>query len=183
MCWPEWHRSLFAATGADRTGLHLLRRRTSASSGSRNPLCLASLAPFGFVLELLVVKEQLLSCGENEITAAVNALQDFVLEFHCRPPRDPLALSLGGSIHRRGKIQPGCVHIHPPLFGPPAAPVIDSALGQSNHDSGTLRLTGSSFFAGTCVTQTHKFMNCANSMEEDEGFQDIFAGFPLKKPP
>jgi hypothetical protein len=39
---------------------------------------------FGVVLELLVVEEKLLAGGEYEFSAAVNALEDSILEFHGR---------------------------------------------------------------------------------------------------
>jgi hypothetical protein len=51
-------------------------------SQNRNSLRFAGLAPFGFVSELLIVEEQLLPGGKNEIRAAVNALQHLILEFH-----------------------------------------------------------------------------------------------------
>ncbi len=37
------------------------------------PLALAALTTFWFVLELLIVKEQLLACGKDEVGAAVGA--------------------------------------------------------------------------------------------------------------
>jgi hypothetical protein len=48
----------------------------------RNSFRFAGLASLGFVGELLIVEEQLLPGGENEIRAAVNALQHLVLVFH-----------------------------------------------------------------------------------------------------
>jgi hypothetical protein len=51
-------------------------------SQNRNPLRLAALAPLGLVPELLIVEKQLLPGREDEIRAAVNALQHLVLEFH-----------------------------------------------------------------------------------------------------
>jgi len=45
-------------------------------------LGLASLAAFGFVLELFVVEEKLFPGGENEITPTVDTLQHLVLKFH-----------------------------------------------------------------------------------------------------
>jgi hypothetical protein len=53
-------------------------------SGSQhcNPLRFATLAPLGFVPELLVVEKQLLPGRKYEFRPAVNALQHLVLEFH-----------------------------------------------------------------------------------------------------
>jgi hypothetical protein len=49
-------------------------------------LGLALLAAFGVVLELFVVKENLLAGGEYELGAAVDALQYAICEFHGRHP-------------------------------------------------------------------------------------------------
>jgi len=53
-------------------------------SGSQHghALALASLAAFGFVLELLVVEEKLFTRREHEIRATIDALQNLVLVFH-----------------------------------------------------------------------------------------------------
>jgi hypothetical protein len=45
-----------------------------ARSQHRNPLAFAVLATLGFVLELLVVKEELFSGCEHEIRTAIDAL-------------------------------------------------------------------------------------------------------------
>jgi len=42
----------------------------------------------GVVLELFVVKEQLLTSGEHKFCAAIVALQDSVDEFHDRLPKN-----------------------------------------------------------------------------------------------
>jgi 23S rRNA-/tRNA-specific pseudouridylate synthase len=49
---------------------------------NRHALCLAALAPLGFVSELLVVEKRLLPGREHKIRAAVNALQHLIPEFH-----------------------------------------------------------------------------------------------------
>ena len=46
----------------------------------------------GIVLELLVVEEELLARGEDEIRPAVHALQHLVLEFH-KAPFNPAPLA------------------------------------------------------------------------------------------
>jgi hypothetical protein len=48
----------------------------------RHPLCFARSAPFGFVSELLIVEKRLFSGSEDEVRAAVKALQHLVLVFH-----------------------------------------------------------------------------------------------------
>lgn len=82
----ERHGGLLSASRAGGLGLDLGvavilsgRRRRSEN---RNPLRLAGLATFGFVLELLVVKEKLFPGSENEITPTVDTLQHLVLKFH-----------------------------------------------------------------------------------------------------
>ena len=54
----------------------------SGSQGDGRPFGLAGFATFGFVLELFVVEEQLFSGCKDEVSAAVNTLQNLVLEFH-----------------------------------------------------------------------------------------------------
>lgn len=47
-----------------------------------DPFALAGLAAFRFVLELLVVEEQLFPGGEDEVSPTVDTLQHLVLKFH-----------------------------------------------------------------------------------------------------
>jgi hypothetical protein len=47
---------------------------------------LALLAALGIVFELLVVEKDLLASREDELGAAVNALEDSICEFHGRLP-------------------------------------------------------------------------------------------------
>jgi hypothetical protein len=53
-----------------------------SSSKHCHSLALAVLAAFGFVLELLVVEEQLFTRREHEIRATIDALQNLILVFH-----------------------------------------------------------------------------------------------------
>jgi hypothetical protein len=46
---------------------------------------------FGVVLELLIVEEELFACCKNKLSAAVNALQDSIGEFHGRLPSQGIA--------------------------------------------------------------------------------------------
>ena len=97
----EGDGSLLAALRADRSSFNLgealSRRMMRRCPQHRNAFCLAGFAPFGFVLELLVVKEQLFPGREDEVGPAVNALQYFVLEFHGDAPfNQSLLNALGG---------------------------------------------------------------------------------------
>ena len=88
LCGAEGNCSFLIAVRADGAGLHFLVSRYSmVSVGSIEaegscPLGLAELATFGLILKLLVVEEQLLPGGENEITPAIHTSQRFILEFH-----------------------------------------------------------------------------------------------------
>jgi len=68
---------------------------TRRSTEHCNPFRLARLAPLGFILELLIVEEQLFPGGEDEVGIAVDALQNPVLEFHWRCSLQP---NLPGSL-------------------------------------------------------------------------------------
>jgi hypothetical protein len=64
--------------------------RPGFRSYARSPvgaLRLALLAALGVVLEILVVEEQLFACGKDEVGTAINALENFIREFHGRLPR------------------------------------------------------------------------------------------------
>jgi hypothetical protein len=86
--WFEGNRRLFTALRTAGTRLNfvvpVIPTRHRGCPQYCNPLCLAGLAAFWLILELLVVKKQLLPCCENEIGPTVYALQYFVLEFHGR---------------------------------------------------------------------------------------------------
>lgn len=58
-------------------------------------LRLALLAALGIVLELFVVKKQLLASGEDELFPAINTLQDSICEFHGRLPRTQATFRFG----------------------------------------------------------------------------------------
>jgi hypothetical protein len=79
--------------GTERNRCILAARRAPRARFSAHPrpavgsLGLALLASLGVVLELLVVKKQLLACGENKFFAAINTLQDSIGKFHRRLPR------------------------------------------------------------------------------------------------
>jgi hypothetical protein len=56
--------------------------RTDSRAGG--PLPFAVLASLGFVLELLIMEEQLFPGCEYEIRTTIHTLQNLVLEFHCK---------------------------------------------------------------------------------------------------
>ena len=66
------------------TAVLVVRRSVGMRADVAHALCLASLAALGLILELFVVEEELLASGENEILAAVNALQGLILKLHVR---------------------------------------------------------------------------------------------------
>jgi hypothetical protein len=68
------------ATGAGFDAGIALRSGGGTEYG--DALGFAAFAPLGFVLELLIVEEQLFPGREDEIGAAVNTVQHLVLEFH-----------------------------------------------------------------------------------------------------
>ena len=83
----EWDRSLLLAPGADGLGFYSLIIAPTLGKAERlRAFGLAVLTTFGFVLELFVVEEKLLAGSENEIGAAIHALEDLVLELHLRVP-------------------------------------------------------------------------------------------------
>jgi hypothetical protein len=93
-------------------------------SGAKNgdPLRLARFATFGLILELFVVKKQLLPGSKDEIGAAIDTLQNLVLKLHGDAPFGPCpqrALRKNKVSWREcgaGHITPLCVI---PGFGPP----------------------------------------------------------------
>jgi hypothetical protein len=94
--------ALFLETGSaqDRPALSWLKRdgrlraalRTCRACLGTYPLAssgaprLALLAVFGIVLELLIVKKDLLACCKHELRAAVDTYERAIVEFHGRLP-------------------------------------------------------------------------------------------------
>jgi hypothetical protein len=76
--------------GAFRT--HSPGFRTYAVAGSGHALDLALFTPLGIVLELFVVKEELLAGGKNEVVTAIRALQNLVDKIHYASPRTCLGI-------------------------------------------------------------------------------------------
>jgi len=86
LCGTERNGSLFPASRARSLRFHfvvpVILSRCGRRPQHRYPLGLTCLAPLGFVLELLVVKEKLFPSRENEITPTVDTLEHLVLKFH-----------------------------------------------------------------------------------------------------
>jgi hypothetical protein len=87
-----------------------------------NSLGLTGLASLGFVLELFIVEEKLLPGCENEVGAAIDTLQNLILEFHGNAPFGPRPQHASNvelsACRRRSRSTPLCVI---PGFGPPCA--------------------------------------------------------------
>lgn len=86
----ERNRSFLATARTYSASFHLRWCRRLRHPGCLPPLCLATLATFRLILELLVMEKQLFPCRENEIFTAVNALDNLVLEFHGYCPFQPI---------------------------------------------------------------------------------------------
>jgi hypothetical protein len=80
----KWNRRLLTALGATGTSLGLDVGLAMDGAQYRDPFPLTVLAALGFVLELLVVEEQLFACREHEVRATIDAFQHLVLEFHAK---------------------------------------------------------------------------------------------------
>ncbi len=72
------------------------------SSHHRHSLAFAVLATFGFVLELLIVEEQLFTRCEHEFRATIDALQNLILVFHLERRSHFASLLCTGDPNREG---------------------------------------------------------------------------------
>ena len=107
------HRGFFSTLRASGPGFGPIRNLSrSCRTKHGNPLRFTRLAPLWFVLELLIVKEQLFACGKNKIGTAVDTLEYLVLEVH-PSPHSPVACA-GGKLclpHARSARR---IFTHPP---------------------------------------------------------------------
>ena len=87
LCWLKRDGRFFAAMRAARARLHFLISVRRSRADSSNAFSFAGLAALGLVLELFVVEEKLFAGGEEKLRAAIDALEQPVLEFHVRSPR------------------------------------------------------------------------------------------------
>jgi hypothetical protein len=91
--------------GALRTNCPGFCAYTAAGSGYT--LNFALLAPLWIVLELLIVKEQLLTSGKDKVITAIRTLQYLVDEVHTRPPEHALEFfSIPSTKRRIGIVSP-----------------------------------------------------------------------------
>ena len=72
-----------------------------ATAGSGNTLDFALFATLWIVLELLIVKEELLPGGKDKVITAIRTLQYLVDEVHTRPPEHALEFFSFPSTKRR----------------------------------------------------------------------------------
>lgn len=126
LSWFKWNRSFLAALRTLGARLNFIVRviggRGGTGAQNRDALGFAGFTTFGFVLELLIVKEKLLPGCENEVGAAIDTVQNLVLKFHGNAP-------FGPGPQRACRVElPACLRrfISTPLcmtpgFGPPCA--------------------------------------------------------------
>src|SRR6266478_5560248 len=86
--------AFLAAGRARRDGFHAFPGRCAARR-TGSAFALAGLAPFRFVLEVLVGEKLLLSRRPDELRAAVHAREDPVLELQRSPPRPGPVVTIG----------------------------------------------------------------------------------------
>jgi hypothetical protein len=90
LCRPEGNRCFFAALRAGCLGFRThLGGSAAASSAAFGTLRLACLTSLGFVFESFVGEKHLFASRENELSAALRALQDLIVVFHEPFPLDP----------------------------------------------------------------------------------------------
>jgi len=78
-----------------------------ATAGSGHTLDFALFATFWIVLELLIVKEELLTSGKDEVVTAIRTLQYLVNEVHYASPRACLGIfSIPRTKRRIGIVSP-----------------------------------------------------------------------------
>ena len=79
----ERYSSLTLAAGANRLGFDPLVIAPALRQTKRlGALALAAFTAFRFVLELLIVEEELFPSGEDEVGATIYTLENLVLELH-----------------------------------------------------------------------------------------------------
>jgi hypothetical protein len=87
LCRLKRDRCLPLTAGTDGLGFYALIIPPTLRQAKRlGALAFAILAAFWFVLELFIVEEQLFTGSEDEVSAAVHALQNLVLELHREMP-------------------------------------------------------------------------------------------------
>ncbi len=105
--WLERDGGLFSAMRAVGARLHFLVAVDRTRAYRSDAFGLARLAALGLIPELLVVEEELFAGGEEKLRAAIDALEQPVLEFHVRSPRPSCELR-GSSAGERGGTRRTC---------------------------------------------------------------------------
>jgi hypothetical protein len=83
----ERNCSFALAPGANCLGLYPLHPPAALRQAKRlGALALAVFAAFWLILELFIVEEKLLTCGEDEICSTIHAFQNLILELHRTAP-------------------------------------------------------------------------------------------------
>jgi hypothetical protein len=80
--WLKGDGGLLAASGAVGPSFHPGTSSRAGCSHGNGTFGLAGLATLGLVLELFIVEKKLFPGRKDEVGATVNALENFVLEFH-----------------------------------------------------------------------------------------------------
>ncbi len=105
-----------------------------AIAGASYPLNLALLTPLWVVLELLIVKEELLASGKDEVITAIRTFQDLVDEIHyASPPVCRGIFNLPSTNRLTGIFSPICL-IH--LF---STDTLSSRRKQSGRENGAVQ--------------------------------------------
>ena len=96
MCGLEGNGGFGGALRTNRPGFC-----AHATAGSSHTLDFALFATLWIVLELLIVKEKLLTGGKDKVITAIRTFQYFIDEVHTRPPEHALEFSSIPSTKRR----------------------------------------------------------------------------------
>ena len=80
--WLKRNRGFLATLRTGSSGFHLWVRTRSSDAERACPLCFTGLAPLRLVFELLIVEEELFPSREDEVSTAIDTLEDLVLKFH-----------------------------------------------------------------------------------------------------
>jgi hypothetical protein len=111
--WIKGHRRLLAALSAGHVHFYFLFGSRNLGRGdSRQSVVLgllARLAPFGLVLQTLVVEEDLLAHGPHELFTAIDASDRSIREFRCPAVRRPLQLNVWHAVHLPARLRRGNV--------------------------------------------------------------------------
>jgi hypothetical protein len=81
--WFEWNRSFALASRANRLGFHpLVVASPLGKTEGLSAFFFALFTALRFVFELFIVEEELFTGREHEVCAAVDTLENLILELH-----------------------------------------------------------------------------------------------------